>query len=337
MLPSRYPPPPRPSRPAIRIFRVAIHLAALLLPCAAIAAAAGPTNPPAPLPEVASGRIERLTGLDFGTLPERPVDVWLPGDLLPGQRLAVVYMHDGQMLFDAAQTWNGQEWRVDEVAGTLVNAGQTRPFMVVAVHNGGAHRHAEYFPQQAFERLAAADRARIVAAQRGSGQRLFSTAPHADDYLSFIVERLKPEIDRRYPTLSDPDNTVVMGSSMGGLISLYALARHPDVFGAAGCLSTHWPGGFDPDDRTLSDALFALFADILPQAGRHRLYFDYGDATLDALYPPLQRRVDALLREKGYAKTDWTTRFFPGAEHSEQAWAARLDQPLKFLLPPLTQ
>lgn len=176
-----------------------------------------------------------------------------------------------------------------------------------------------------------------MAAERGAGQPLFSAVPYADAYLRFIVERLKPEIDRRYPTLRDPENTVVMGSSMGGLISLYALGRYPEVFGAAGCLSTHWPGGFDPDDSTLSNALYGLFADILPQAGRHRLYFDYGDATLDALYPPLQRRIDALLREKGYGETDWTTRFFPGAEHSEQAWAARLDQPLRFLLPPVSQ
>lgn len=189
--------------------------------------------------------------------------------------------------------------------------------------------------QQAIERLPPPEqRQRILDLERSPGQPLFHTPPSADAYLEFLVSRLKPAIDRRYPTLSDPANTVVMGSSMGGLISLYALSRHPDVFGGAGCLSTHWPGGFDAGDSTLSDALHDLFADILPAAGRHRLYFDYGNATLDALYPPLQRRVDALLGDKGYGSADWTTRFFDGAEHSEQAWAARLDQPLRFLLPP---
>ena len=288
----------------------------------------------APLPNVASGRIERLPALAAEGLAARDVDVWIPDGPTPEQGYAVLYMHDGQMLFDAGITWNRQEWRVDEVAGELIARGEVRPFIVVAVGNGGEHRHREYFPQKAFARLDAAQQARFATLERSPGQALFSGPLAADAYVRFLAETLKPAIDARYPTRRDPANTVVMGSSMGGLISLYALSEYPGVFGAAGCLSTHWPGGFEADSTVLADALLGYVAAQLPRAGAHRLYFDLGTATLDALYPPLQARADAILRDKGYTAADWITRTYDGAEHSEQAWAARLNIPLRFLLPP---
>jgi hypothetical protein len=72
----------------------------------------------------------------------------------------------------------------------------------------------------------------------------------------------------------------------------------------------------------------------VPEAGAHRLWFDHGDGTLDALYPPLQAQIDPLIAAKGYVQgKDWITRAFPGTDHSEKSWAARLDQPLRFLFP----
>ncbi|HRY16426.1 MAG TPA: alpha/beta hydrolase-fold protein, partial [Candidatus Competibacteraceae bacterium] len=150
-------------------------------------------------------------------------------------------------------------------------------------------------------------------------------APLSDGYLRFLAEELKPFIDAHYPTLPDAAHTLVMGSSMGGLISLYALIEYPEVFGGAGCLSTHWPRG----EAALVDALGAA----LPLPGQHRLYFDYGTETLDADYEPWQRRMDEWLRNAGYQEgQDWLTRKFPGAEHSERAWRVRVDLPLRFLL-----
>ncbi|WP_246327457.1 alpha/beta hydrolase [Candidatus Competibacter phosphatis] len=143
--------------------------------------------------------------------------------------------------------------------------------------------------------------------------------------MQFLVEELKPFIDARYPTLSDSAHTLVMGSSMGGLISLYALIEYPDVFGGAGCLSTHWPIG----EEVLVDAL----GTALPSAGRHRLYFDFGTETLDANYEPWQQRMDEWLRTASYREgRDWSTRKFEGAEHSERAWRERVPIPLAFLL-----
>ena len=107
----------------------------------------------------------------------------------------------------------------------------------------------------------------------------------ADNYLKFLVDELKPFIDETYPTQSDRDNTFVIGSSMGGLISAYAIAEYPDVFGGAACMSTHWPVG--------DGVVVQWLNDHLPSAGTHRVYFDHGTETFDAEYEPYQQQMDA--------------------------------------------
>jgi predicted alpha/beta superfamily hydrolase len=149
--------------------------------------------------------------------------------------------------------------------------------------------------------------------------------PLSDPYLKFIVRELKPFIDEHFRTLPDRENTLIMGSSMGGLISIYAVCEYPDHFGGAGCISTHWPaaGGIVVD----------YLAQALPEAGEHRLYFDYGTATVDALYERYQEEVDQILIAKGYTQgEDWLTLKFEGAEHGERAWRERVHIPLEFLL-----
>lgn len=143
---------------------------------------------------------------------------------------------------------------------------------------------------------------------------------------------LKPYIDKHFPVKSDRDNTFIMGSSMGGLISIYALTEYPHIFAGAACLSTHWPGSFNQDDNPIPDAFLSYLEQHLPQPGTHRIYFDYGTETLDAWYPPLQARVDKLMKQKGFTDHHWLTREFTGAAHTENAWAARLHIPLQFLL-----
>lgn len=285
----------------------------------------------ATLPTVSSGRIERLQGLEFKSVDTRTVDIWLPADYPHAAPYETLYMHDGQMLFDAGNTWNQQEWRVDEVATDLMKHGVVRPFIVVAIANGGTSRYAEFFPQRALNYLTPPQRDELLALQRESDEALFAIPPAADAYARFLVEELRPVIEREYAVAKGGAHAYLMGSSMGGLISVYALSQYPDAFAGAACLSTHWPGLFRLEDNPLPEALFAWLDADLPHAGQHRLYFDHGDATLDALYPVLQPKVDAILTKHGYTQVDWQSRYFPGAEHSEQAWANRLDQPLRFL------
>lgn len=298
----------------------------LLLVLLAAAAAS-----PAPVPTVASGRVERLAGFPSRFVAARHVDVWLPDGHPSAGRYDAVYVHDGQMLFDAAHTWNHQEWRVDEVAGELIARGRVRPFVVVGVWNGGEARHREYFPEKPFLSLSPGQRQALQALSR-DGRPLLDGPVCSDDYLRFLTRELKPHVDRRFAVDPSREHTFVMGSSMGGLVSLYALTEHPDVFGGAACLSTHWPGTFTLEGNPVPDALLRYLSRRLPGPGRHRLYFDHGTEALDALYPGLQRRVDEVVRAKGYREDAWLTRVFPGADHSERAWAERLAVPLEFLL-----
>ena len=283
----------------------------------------------AQLPAVSSGKLERIENFPSKYVTPRHVDVWLPEGYTPEKRYAVLYMHDGQMLFDAASTWNKQAWEVDEVAAAGIKTGNMREFIVVGIWNGGETRHVDYFPQKPFESLPRHLRDSLYRANRTDGSSVFhGHTVQSDRYLKFLVKELKPLIDSRYGTLRDRENTFVAGSSMGGLISWYALCEYPGVFGGAACLSTHWPGTFSLENNPVPEAFFAYLRAHLPDPRTHRLWFDYGDATLDALYPPLQARADEILQAKGYAPGH----FFPGEGHSEKAWNKRLAQPLAFLL-----
>ncbi len=288
------------------------------------------------VPTVATGSLERLQVQPSNGLPSRWVDVWLPPGYDPDASYPVIYMQDGQALFDAETTWNGQEWGVDETLGAMIETGEVPPTIVVGVWNAGpAHRHPEYFPQRPFESLPVEVQAALLAEGRGEdGPDLFSGKVRSDRYLSFLVQDLIPLIESRYPVRADRSARFVMGSSMGGMISIYAVCEYPGVFGGAACLSTHWPGIFRNDDNPIPGAFIAYLESCLPPPNQHRLYFDRGDATLDALYPPHQTRVDQLMESRNFDQDHWMSKTFPGADHSENAWQARLAIPLRFLLQP---
>jgi pimeloyl-ACP methyl ester carboxylesterase len=118
---------------------------------------------------------------------------------------------------------------------------------------------------------------------------------------------------------------------MGGLISMYAICEYPKVFGGAACLSTHWPGLLSIENNPVPVAFYKYLEAKLPSPKKHKIYFDYGDRTLDALYPPLQAQVDSIIRARGFTERNWLTRFFQGHDHSENAWKSRLETPVLFL------
>lgn len=242
-------------------------------------------------------------------------------------------MHDGQMLFDSTHNWNHQEWGIDETMSQLMADRTIRKCIVVGIWNAGKDRHAEYFPQKPFESLPVAFRDSLLTqVSRNPEKALFSRDVYSDNYLSFIVTELKPMIDSRYSADPSASATFVAGSSMGGLISMYALCEYPDVFGGSACLSTHWPGIFAVGNNPVPDAFVAYLAQHLPDPATHKLYFDYGTETLDSLYEPYQQKVDSVMRLKGYDENHWKTQKFEGADHSENAWNSRFAIPVTFLM-----
>ena len=278
-------------------------------------------------------QIDTLYNFQSSFINSRNITMWKPFNYSNQKKYAVIYMHDGQMLFDSTSTWNKQEWKVDETIESLLTKSVIRDVIVVAIDNNPLLRHAEYFPQKPFEKFDKFYQDSLInQVKRYGSNSLFGGPIQSDNYLKFIVKELKPYIDLHYSTKTNSDNTFIMGSSMGGLISIYAICEYPEIFGGAACLSTHWSGIFTLENNPIPENFLAYLAESLPTSKQHKIYFDYGTETLDALYEGSQLKVDSLMRLKGYSEQNWITKKFVGADHSEKSWANRLSIPLTFLL-----
>lgn len=253
-------------------------------------------------------RIETHRDLNVPGLNRRRVDVWLPEayDSNPDQAFPVLYMQDGQTVFDQ---WKKKTagWEIHKTISRLAEQGKLTPPIVVAI-SSTLNRAIDYTPAKALN----------------TSDELPRQKPTSDQYIRWIAHTLKPAIDHRYRTLKDPANTALMGSSLGALLSLYALCEFPATFGKAACLSTHWPA--------VGEGMLTYLETALPEPGQHQFYFDHGSTGLDADYGVWQHRVDNLLRQKGYREgKDFVSWFFEGEDHTTNAWRARVHIPLAFL------
>jgi enterochelin esterase-like enzyme len=253
-------------------------------------------------------------------LPARAVDVWTPPDAAPGAvgRRPVVYAQDGQNLFLPAFSYAGVPWSLHTAAqAASALTGAPAP-VLVGVWNAGDARVREFLPPEPELRPTGSGRTQTVPVRAAGG-------PRGDRYVAMLAEEVVPFVERAHGVKARRDERVVLGSSRGGLVSLYAALTRGDVFGGAGCLSTHLVAGGEP--------LVDWFAAHLPPPGAARLWFDRGTEGLDAEYGPLQDRLDAALRASPLVEgRDWVSRVVPRAGHSEGWWAARAAHVLAFLL-----
>lgn len=224
---------------------------------------------------------------------QRPIQVWIPSGVKPE---AVIYMHDGQNLFEPAASFAGVDWKVDETITALLEKKEIRNCMVVGIPN---------------------------SPDRMQELNLFTSAGKA--YASFIVDQVKPFIDENFGIGNSPENNVIMGSSMGGLMSFQMAYFMPQVFGGAGCLSS----AFGKTDGQAYQAVDKH--GFVPD--RIRLYLDTGEYE-----PPIVKayfKMMKLLKEKGFIEGHNLMGYFDDrAIHCEAAWARRLALPLRFLLKP---
>jgi predicted alpha/beta superfamily hydrolase len=262
------------------------------------------------------GRLVYWTDVPSAILePTRHVEVWLPPgyDDTRDQRYPVLYMHDGQNLFDPRIANTGIDWGVDEAVTRLAQRGRIPPVIVVGVWSTSA-RAPEYSPWHG-----------------------------AAEYARFLIEELMPRVNRDFRTLAGPGNTAVMGSSMGGLLSFYLVTRHPEVFGACGCVSTHFPLSEAVVARYFPGLARSAMPDSTPYILRDiaagltappgtRYWFDYGTLGLDSAYAPTHEAVRDWLRNQGLVEDrDFVVRRYDGADHNEASWRRRLEDPLTFL------
>lgn len=243
-----------------------------------------------------TGTVEYIKGLTFDGIKSRDVIVWLP----PGYekntagRYPVLYMHDGQNIFDPKTSFNGNDWQVDEVADSLINASVIEKIIVVGIYNTD-DRSDDYSP-----------------------------GPKGYAYEKFIVKKLKPLIDNNYRTKPGRENTAVAGSSMGGLISFMLAWEYPDVFSKAACISPAFHIGEYNYVKTVEDYT----------GGKKpiKIYIDNGGVGLEERLQPGVDEMLNLLKQKGYVEgKDVEYYKDESAEHNEQGWAKRVWRPLEFL------
>ena len=223
---------------------------------------------------------------------KRDVIVWLPlGYDSPKKKenqYPVLYMHDGQNIMDPKTAYVGKDWRVDETVLKLIRQKRIKEIIIVGIYNT---------PDRLDE---------------------YSWSEKGQNYLRFLVDELKPFIDQNYRTLKDAENTAIIGSSMGGLISFYAAWHYPEVFGKAGCMSSSF---YYNNDRSIRQVI-----DYNGPKKQIKYYIDHGeDGSLRG------QKMFVELSKKGYEIGHDIDYFYaPGAAHNEKEWASRLERPLLF-------
>ncbi|MDC8770093.1 alpha/beta hydrolase [Roseateles albus] len=235
---------------------------------------------------------------------QRQLRIYLPPGYAESgdKRYPVLYMHDGQNLFDVATAYAG-EWQVDESLNALAKAGKLE-LIVVGIDNGQEKRITELNPWPDPDTKLG--------------------APEGEAYLNFIVKVVKPMIDSQYRTQAEPAHTGIMGSSMGGLISHYAITRYPSVFGMAGVFSpSYWAGGAPALDHFAAK----------PAATEARLFLLMGEKEGGNMVSNVEK-VNAALLRGGHPPANLSLKITPGAGHNEAFWASEFERAVLWMFAP---
>jgi predicted alpha/beta superfamily hydrolase len=240
------------------------------------------------------GEVEYHRGLTGDNLRyPRDIIVLLPPSYRKDTRARypVLYMHDGQNVIDPSTSFIGYDWHVDEISDSLISAGKMKEIIVVGISNT-PDRRDEY------------------------GNTALGQA-----YMTFIIKKLKPFIDSTYRTIPDRENSAIMGSSMGGLISFLLVWNYPEVFSRAGCLSPAFFGGIIDSVKQFKGSDKKI-----------NIYLDNGGKGLEEELQPGCEEMMRALKNIGFVEGGNLTWYRDlGAEHNERAWAARLWRPLLFM------
>jgi enterochelin esterase-like enzyme len=236
---------------------------------------------------------------------QRDLIVYLPPgyEEQPRRRFPVLYLHDGQNLFDGATSFIPRmDWHVGQTADKLIRSGTVEPLIIVGIYNGGKARIREYTPTR--------------VPRLGGGR--------ADRYAKFVLEEVRPFLLGNYRALSGSEHTGIGGSSLGGLVSLYLGLRLPNIFGKIAALSPSvwW------NQRVLHR--FAAAAPVQPLP---RIWLDIGAREGARIIEDVERFRDVLIEKGWHLNKDLHYERVDGAEHNEAAWAQRVGPFLQFLFP----
>ncbi|WJY19046.1 alpha/beta hydrolase-fold protein [Alteriqipengyuania flavescens] len=303
---------------------LALFAAVLLAACASV-----------PAPDdgdlARGGRILGYGPLAVGGLPDQRISIWLPPGYDEGaRRYPVLYMWDGQNLFDPASTHYGKAWMAQDVLAGMVARGEAEPHIVVGLWSPpGKDRYRTYQPEAIAE---------LVPEEVATSVRDMAGGPLASDAnVAWLADTVKPWVDRSFRTQAAPESTTIVGASMGGVLACYSLIERPDVFGRAGCVSSHFavaaPGIAARHTPAIVGAWRSYLDHRLALPEGRRIWMDHGTAALDSYYGPYQLGIAAHLDTMaGWTRDkDFTARVYEGAEHDEIAWNARMAEMLAWL------
>jgi len=294
----------------INLLRIGFLSAVLLCLCLVVLgrhAQTGATADVSPPPRhTLTGNIKIHEGFESRFLPARNLIVYLPPDYEnnKSRRYPVLYVQDGQNMFDAATSFlPGREWHMDEEAQKLISQGAIEPLIIVGISSGGLARVNEFTPAMA-------------AGPRPTG--------HADLYGRMLVEEIKPFIDTRYRTIASAPQTSLAGTSLGGLATLYLGLKYKNVFGKLAIIS---PAAF------WGDEFITHYVRSLPAKTNQRIYLTIGTAELSEFLNSTRNLRRAIISKGWKEGSDFGYLEVDGAQHSPGERAVRVDHTLRFLSP----
>ena len=256
-----------------------------------------------------------VTRLNFAG---RLVDYWAPNEA-PSH---LIVTHDGQNIFDRKTATRGRTWKLAQTADRLSRASGVVPPAIIAVFHSGSKENAwgrahDLAPQEPFQNglLVAQEKYRTVRLEDLSSNK----------YLETIVSTIIPTITKQIGFTPKRQHTALLGSSMGGLATLYGIGRHPEIFGAGLAFSPHWVIGEEP----LVDAILGA----LPKPGDHKIWMSRGTRALDGEYQRSQSYADTRMSDLGWqAGRDFLSKVYQGAWHNEPSWRRQAEDALRFWL-----
>ena len=289
--------------------------------------------------DVSFGELESFViESDYDT---RKIQMYYPNNKKIDSDTLFILMNDGEELFNAAESWHNMEWGIDEKIEEMNLNESELNFVIIAIHSAKkgnrffvdeTKRYAEYFPKES-----------IPYFDSGFKKRRYQEWVNKNNlyYLEFLTEDVIPFVEDKFDILLNNRNLGIIGASMGGLAALNALIEHPDLFGFAGCISTHWVGikpfeyvllplvgKINGDDDT-ANAIISYIEDNITSIDDQKIYFDHGTIGLDSLYSTPQGRVNKILDSKS---KDYKYLVFEGYDHYAPEFGSRFDSVLEYLV-----
>jgi len=289
--------------------------------------------------DVSFGELESFViESDYDT---RKIQIYYPNNKKIDSDTLFILMNDGEELFNAAESWHNMEWGIDEKIEEMNLNESELNFVIIAIHSAKkgnrffvdeTKRYAEYFPKES-----------IPYFDSGFKKRRYQEWVNKNNlyYLEFLTEDVIPFVEDKFDILLNNKNLGIIGASMGGLAALNALIEHPDLFGFAGCISTHWVGikpfeyvllplvgKINGDDDT-ANAIISYIEDNITNIDDQKIYFDHGTIGLDSLYSTPQGRVNKILDSKS---KDYKYIVFEGYDHYAPEFGSRFDSVLEYLV-----